>query len=194
MNEKTFDPARAHRLDDPARLEWMPPAQIIAGLGLSPGMIVADVGAGTGFFALPFARAVGPDGTVLAVDLQPEMLHLLERKLERELHPGNLRLLEGDAAATHLPPAVCDVAFLANLWHELDNPRDVLVEMRRILRPGGRLAIVDWRADVSPPPGPPQQDRVDSRETQALLREQGWNVAASSPLGPYNYFLLASLA
>lgn len=192
MNAKTFQSANAHRLENPQRLIWMPPGEVIERVAVKPGMTVADIGAGTGFFALPFARAVGAEGTILAVDIQPKMLHLLEEKFRQAPAPGNIRLFEGDAARTGLPPACCDLAFLANIWHELDDPAAVLSEMRRILRGSGRIAILDWRSDVPPPPGPPADHRVASEETEAALRGAGWRNLSLGPLGPYSYLLTAS--
>jgi SAM-dependent methyltransferase len=192
MNQKTFEPSKAHSLDDPQRLTWMPPGEVIERLGLKPGMVVADIGAGTGFFALPLARSVGSGGMVWAVDLQPEMLRLLEEKLRRNGDSGNIRLLEGDAAHTDIADGTCDVAVLANLWHELDDLRAVLAEMRRILRPGGRIAILDWRNDVTCPPGPPLEHRIAADRTEATLRGAGWRNLSLCLLGPYSYFLIAS--
>jgi len=192
MNERTFEPSKAHRLDDPQRLTWMPPAEVIERLTLVPGMTVADVGAGTGYFALPFARSVGPEGTVWAVDLQSEMLGLLEEKLRRESQPGNIRLLQGDAAHTGVPDGVCTVAFLANIWHELDDLKAVLAEMRRILRRDGRTAILDWRSDVGYPPGPPTNHRIAVGQTESTLRDDGWHVLSSDFVGPYSYLVVSS--
>ncbi len=192
MNQRTFEPSKAHRLDDPQRLIWMPPGEVIERLGVTPGMVVADIGAGTGFFALPFSRAVDQTGAVWAIDLQPEMLRFLEEKLKRESSSENIRLHEGDAAHTGLPDGVCDLAFLANLWHELDDRNAVLAEMRRILRPGGRIAILDWRNDVTYPPGPPLDHRVAADRAEATLSGAGWRNVSSGLLGPYSYLLIAS--
>jgi ubiquinone/menaquinone biosynthesis C-methylase UbiE len=192
MNERTFDPSNAHRLEDPQRLLWTPPGGVIERLGLKAGMAVADIGVGTGFFVLPFSHVLGGGGVVWAVDLQPEMLRLLEEKLRREGDPENIRLLEGDAGHTGIADGACDVAFLANLWHELDDSRAVLAEMRRILRPGGRVAILDWRSDVPCPPGPPVEHRIAADGTIATLTENGWRNFKLSLLGPYSYLLTAS--
>jgi ubiquinone/menaquinone biosynthesis C-methylase UbiE len=192
MNPRTFQPAHAHRLEDPQRLLWMPPQEVIGRLDLRPGMAIADIGAGTGFFALPFARMVGEVGMVWAVDLQPSMLKMLEEKLRQEGHPGNVGLRQGDAANTGLTDRSCDRAFLGNLWHELDDPRAVLSEVRRVLRPGGRIGILDWRSGAPYPPGPPPEDRVPSSETEALLKAEGWHNLACSELGPHSYLLVAS--
>jgi ubiquinone/menaquinone biosynthesis C-methylase UbiE len=191
MNERTFDPSRAHRLEDPQRLLWMPPEELVALLGLHPGMVIADIGAGTGYFALPFALAVAPGGMVQAVDLQPEMLALLEEKLRRQGAPPNIKLRQGSAAATGLADGSCDLAFLANIWHELDQPEEVLAEMRRILRPAGRIAIVDWRADIVPPPGPPADHRISAAAVEATLRSDGWRDVAASHFGQYTHMVTA---
>jgi ubiquinone/menaquinone biosynthesis C-methylase UbiE len=172
----------------------MPPDEVIGRLDLKPGMVVADIGAGTGFFALPFARAVAPAGMVWAVDLQPAMLKILEEKLQREGAPDNIGLREGQAVDTGLPDGSCDLAFLGNIWHELDEPGTVLAELRRILRPGGRVAILDWRTDVPYPPGPPPEHRVAPSETEARLRGDDWRNVSFRDLGPYSYLLVASAA
>jgi ubiquinone/menaquinone biosynthesis C-methylase UbiE len=162
-------------------------------LGLQPGMVIADIGAGTGFFALPFARAVAPEGKVWAVDLQPEMLALLEEKLRVEAAPPNIGLLQGSATATGLTDHCCDLVFLANIWHELDDPADVLTEMRRILRPSGRIAILDWRAELTSPPGPPQHHRVSATAVEAALQFGGWREVKCSLFGPYSHLITATL-
>lgn len=90
-------------------------------------MNVADVGAGTGYFSLPFARAIAPEGRLFAVDFQAEMLELLRGKLRADNAPGNIELRQGTASATGLPDASCDLVFLANIWHELDDHASVLL-------------------------------------------------------------------
>jgi len=109
-----------------------------------------------------------------------------------ERAPGNIRLLEGDASHTGLPDGTCDLAFLANIWHELDGQCAILAEMRRILRAGGRLAILDRRSDVPYPPGPPPDHRVAAGEAEATLRGADWRNVAFGLLGPYSYLLIAS--
>ncbi len=190
-NERTFHARDAAKLDDPSRLVYMPPDAAAAMLGLLPGMVIADIGAGTGYFSIPFARRIGPLGRVFAVDLQREMLQLLAAKLETVGGDGGIELVEGTARETHLPGASCDLAFLANIWHELDDREAVLGEAARILRAAGRIAILDWRTDVSGPPGPPPDHRVSPLEVESLLIRCGWKVGISASFGSYSYLVVA---
>ncbi len=192
MNERTFHPGDAHKLEDPARHRWLPSADVIARIGLKPGMTIADVGAGTGFFALPFARAVGDAGMVLAVDFQKEILEILGAKLSAPGAPKNVTRVEGEAARTTLHGATCDIVFMSNLWHELDDEPGVLREVRRLLRPGGRLAIVDWRGDVPPPPGPPAAHRVSLDELRQVISDNGWSVDTAENIGMYSHIVIAA--
>ncbi len=193
MNERTFDASQAHRLEDPERFTWLPPDEVIGQLSISPGAVVADIGAGTGYFAFPIAGAVGEGGSVFAVDFQSEMLSHIRTKLARPGSPTNINLVEGEAARTTLPAGSCDVVFMANLWHELDDYPKILREAGRILRQGGTLVIVDWRADIPSPPGPPLEHRVSASQVQVTLRETGWSVLKAGQVGIYSHLLLASL-
>lgn len=191
MNERTFKASEAQKLEDPDRLNWLPPAEVVATLSLAPDAEVADIGAGTGYFAIPLSRA---SARVYAVDLQPEMLDLLAAKLVRDESISNVELVHGTALATSLADQCCDLVFLANVWHELDDYGAVLAEARRILRPEGRIAILDWRPDVDRPPGPPIDHRVPAAKVLAGLGEAGWTEATVSNVGPHHYLVIARLA
>lgn len=188
MHSRVFDPAQAHKLEDPSRLEWLPPDEILRHLQLAPEMAVADIGAGSGYFALPLARAVRQ---VYAVDLQPQMLAMLAGKLKAPGAPANVELVEGEAAATGLAEHSCDRVLLANIWHELPDTRAALREMGRILKPGGRIAILDWRPDAEHPPGPPPEHRVALENVLDTLHRNGWVARAGLRAGRYHYLALA---
>lgn len=191
MGSRRFKPSEAHRLEDPQRLIWLPPAEVLTRLKLEPGMKVGDIGAGTGYFAIPIAKAIGPSGRLFAVDVEPEMLDKLKRKLGSVAALQNIEFVEGDAINTQLPDGQLDLVLMANVWHELDDPAGALRETHRILRIGGRLAILDWRPDVERPPGPPIEHRIPSRQVGELLQANGWSTEPSCSVGRYSYFLMA---
>jgi ubiquinone/menaquinone biosynthesis C-methylase UbiE len=188
MHERRFHASQAHRLDDPARLVWLPPDEVIAALGIQPGDAVADIGAGTGYFALPLARALGPRGRLWAVDAQAEMLSLLKQKLDASDLP-HVELVCAEADQTGLPDAACSLVFLANVWHEVEDRAAVLREFRRILAPGGRVAILDWRPDVEPVGGPPLAHRIASSDAVREMRLAGFDKCASAESGRYSWLV-----
>lgn len=187
--ERMFRHESAHKLDDPERQKWLPVEPVLQQLALRPGMRVADVGAGTGYFAIPMARAVTPNGEVIAVDVQPQMLERLRARVEAGLP---ITLVEADAARTTLAAASVDVVFLANVWHEIDDRPAALGEAARVLRPGGKVAILDWRTDVERPPGPPIDHRISADDAAAELGREGWLVEAPERVGTYSYLVVAA--
>ena len=192
MRDRVFDASQVHRLEAKERLEWMPPGEILGWLDLRPGMMIADIGAGTGYFAIPIAQAITPGGRVFAVDLQPELLEVLRGKLAKPDAPANIVLLQGTASSTGLADGSCDLALLANVWHELDDDAAAVAELERILKPEGRMAVLDWRPDVERPPGPPLEHRVPARQVQQFLQSHGKRMHAVRNVGQYSYLILAS--
>jgi ubiquinone/menaquinone biosynthesis C-methylase UbiE len=191
MNERTFSAADAHKLEDPERLEWLPPNEVIASLELQAGMSVADIGAGTGYFSLPIARTVGSSGRVHAVDFQTAMLDILGKKLIEPNAPTNISLVHGAATHTTLPDRCVELVFLANVWHEVDDHALVLKEVARLLRKNGRVAILDWRPNVQQPPGPPPEHRISASTVAEDLNLNGWNVERIGNVGKYSYLIVA---
>jgi ubiquinone/menaquinone biosynthesis C-methylase UbiE len=191
MSDRTFSVADAHKLEDPERLKWLPPKEVITSLELQLGMTVADIGAGTGYFTLPIAHAVGSTGKVDAVDFQTAMLDLLGKRLLEPNVPKNISLVHGTATHTTLPDKSADLVFLANVWHEVDEHALVLKEAARILRHGGHLSILDWRPDVQQPPGPPLEHRISKKTVVETLKSNGWNVERSGNVGRYSYLIMA---
>jgi SAM-dependent methyltransferase len=115
-------------------------------LDCKPGQVVCDLGSGNGYHSLPLAQAVAPHGEVLAVDLQPEMLAMLKVRAG-DADITNIRTIEGAIDDPHLEPASCDLVLMVDVYHELSHPVRVLGHVRRSLRPGGRVVLVEFRSE-----------------------------------------------
>ncbi len=185
-----FDPSQAHKLENPERTQWLPPHEIIGRLELEPGWQIADIGAGTGYFALPMARAVGSQGQVLAVDLEPALLARIQAKLTGS-DIINVRCVQGEASSTGLAAASCHCAFYANVWHEFDDHGAVLEEALRILKPAGEIAILDWRPDVAPDHGPPIAHRLSAAQAMASLQSLGFEKTRAENIAKYTWLVRA---
>jgi precorrin-6B methylase 2 len=119
---------------------------LVAALQLQPGMVVADIGAGTGYLARRMAPAVQPGGKVLAVDVQPEMVAML-KTMVRQSGLNNIQPLLGAQDDVKLPAASVDLAIMVDVYHELAFPYEVLASILRALKPGGRVVFVEYRAE-----------------------------------------------
>ncbi|MEO6597458.1 MAG: methyltransferase domain-containing protein [Planctomycetota bacterium] len=124
-------------------------------LAVQPGQTVCDLGCGNGYHTLPLAEAVGEAGLVYAVELQPEMLVLLRQRSERR-HLGNLRFVEATVDDPELPPNSCDLVLLVDVYHELSHPVRVMAHVARALKPGGRVVLVEFRAEHADVPIKPE--------------------------------------
>lgn len=191
MHERRFRPSQMHRLEDPDRLNWLPPQEIIARLQIHPGWTIVDIGAGTGYFTLPMAAAVGTAGRIFAVDVSAAMLERLGARLA-EAGLANVECVEAEACATTLPSGSCDMALLANVWHEFDDHAAVLAEARRILRPGGVLGLLDWRPDVEREHGPPLEHRIAPEAAQRTLQQTGFQIAGPVYRLRFSWLLIGS--
>lgn len=132
-------------LERPSRTHEEMPDEVVANMGLKPTDVVADIGAGSGYFSVRIAKQV-PQGRVLAVDIQPEMLEILEGR-RREEGLDNINGVLGEIDDTHLPENSVDVAFLVDAYHEFSHPREMLQSIYDSLKPGGRLILVEYRAE-----------------------------------------------
>lgn len=122
------------------------PDLLINELGLDRGMVVADVGAGTGYHTVLLARAVGDNGVVYAVDLQPQMLQRLERNMRRQ-GIDQYRAVLATPEDPRLPAGALDLILMVDVYHELEHPHEVLHQLITALKPGGRIAFVEYRAE-----------------------------------------------
>ena len=152
MNERKFDPARAHKLEDPERQRFLPYARIVELLDLSGTQTVIDYGAGTGALSVELGRSL-EDGTVYAIEENPEMARLLEKKLSGSGLAGVHPVVIKDNQVP-LPDGSADRVLALNLLHEVVG-EGALAEMRRLLPGDGFLLVVDWDSEVERDEGPP---------------------------------------
>ncbi len=175
-------------LEDPARDAYQKPAEVVSALGLKPGEVVADIGAGSGYFAVRLARAVGEAGWVFGVDISPEMILHLNRRL-RDAGVPNVRTILSAPDDPLLPDGSVDVFFICDTWHHIDERPKYLALMKRMLRPGGRIAIVDFHKRPLHF-GPPLEMKIAREDVLKAMEAAGLRLAAEHSFLPYQYFLV----
>ncbi|WP_010581840.1 class I SAM-dependent methyltransferase [Schlesneria paludicola] len=133
-------------LERPEREEEERLTELIRALNLQPGDVAADIGAGSGVLTLKMAEKVGETGKVFAVDIQQEMLNLLEDKIkDRKIE--NIELVLADETSPHLQPESLDLALMVDVYHEFAFPFETMLELSKAIKPGGRVAFVEYRRE-----------------------------------------------
>ena len=176
------------RQEDPAREAWQKPTAVVRALGLRRGQVVADIGAGPGYFTKRLARAVGPAGHVYAVDPEPAVLDVLRERLTTA-RLGNVTPVLGRGDDPLLPSGHCDLALIVDAYHHFDDGAALLRKAARALRRGGRLVNIDF-AKRDTPVGPPVDHRVSREDFLRDARRAGLALAAEHAFLPYQYFLV----
>lgn len=171
--------------DDPKRDAWQKPHEVIGALALKADAVVADIGAGTGYFAARFAHMV-PGGRVYAIDTEADMVkHLTERAKREGL--ANLVAVKGEPADPRIP-AQADLIILVDVFHHVDDRERYFEKLRASLKPGGRVAIIDFRMDS--PSGPPKAARIAPDQVKAELTRAGYALIQEHAFLPRQYFLV----
>lgn len=138
--------AGADWLNRPEREQMEMPDRLLDALQIEPGMTVADVGAGTGYFSWRIARRVGPEGRVLAVEIQPEMLERLGVEMKKR-DIGNVRSILGTPVDPLLPARSVDLALMVDVYHEFRHPEAMVAGIRQSLKEDGRMVLVEYRGE-----------------------------------------------
>ena len=133
-------------LDRPEREAEEAPSKAIAALGLKPGDVVADIGAGSGYYTVRLAKAVGPTGRVVATDLQPGMLEIIRARVARE-QVTNVDVVQGRADDPVLPANTFDLLLMVDVYHELAAPQVFVRKLKAALKRGGRLVLIEFRRE-----------------------------------------------
>jgi len=179
-----FNPAKLDRLNDVGRLDDLVPDLMWDAFGTPAARVVIEVGAGTGMFAREFAARMAAGGVLHAVDSEPTMIHWMSDNLPDDLD-SRIDIVSADATGIPLEDRSADLVYSVNLHHELDAPGDMLGEAFRLLRPGGVVAIVDWKREPTPK-GPPLEHRIGTGELVLQLRSAGFSDVTSHDVLPYH--------
>jgi SAM-dependent methyltransferase len=173
------------RFEEPGREAWQKPDEVVKALGLPADAKVADIGSGTGYFAVRLARAV-PQGRVYGVDIEPDMARYLGERARRE-GLSNLTPVLASAEETKLPEPV-DLALIVDTYHHLGDRVAWLQRLGEKLRPGGRVAIIDLRLDSSR--GPPPAHKLSPERVREELEAAGYRPVETHAFLPEQYFLV----
>lgn len=159
-------------LERPEREEEEKTALLVDSLGVKPGDVVADIGAGTGYFSRRLSKKAGEKGRILAVDIQPEMLDLLTNEMAK-LNITNVKPILGVLTDPKLPPASVDLVLMVDVYHEFSDPYEMMAAISKSLKPSGRVAFVEFRGEDPEVPIKPLH-----KMTEAQVRKE----MASQPL------------
>lgn len=186
MQHAFDDPDRyAKQFDDPARDAWQMPERVVAALGLQAGQSVADIGAGTGYFAMRLARTAAAPA-VYAVDIEPKMVEYLKGRAAKE-GLKNVTAVQAGSDSPNLPAPV-DTILVVDTYHHIPNRVEYFRRLRASIKPGGQLAIVDFRKDA--PEGPPVEFRFTAEQIGEELGQAGYRLATSHAFLPRQLFLV----
>jgi ubiquinone/menaquinone biosynthesis C-methylase UbiE len=186
-----FDPADRHRLLGEQRYQLMPPDRILDSLPLRPDAVVGDIGCGPGYFTLPLAERL-PQGHVHAVDVEPVMIQTVRERAE-EVGLTNISTLLSAEQSIPLPPASLDGAFLALVYHEFNDRAAYLAMLRRLMRPGSWLGLLEWEQRQNPVGGPPLDARIGPGQAETELAAAGWRITGRHAPNEWIYLLVAEL-
>lgn len=185
---KLFPPQDLGLLEAPDREEWQKPQLILDALGVAEASVVADIGAGSGWFTVRLARRVGPNGVVFAEDVQPETLTAIGKRVRRE-GLTNVRYRLGQDNDPKLPAGRLDVALAVDVLHETDDRVMLLRNLARALKPGGRIGVVEFKPGGGGP-GPDAGARVAQDVIEAEAARAGLVVRRRETFLPFQYFLV----
>lgn len=171
-------------LEDPSRDAWQKPHEVVMALELKPAETVADIGAGTGYFARRFANHAGK---VYAVDIDKDLLAIAAKNA-----PTNLATILADPDDPKLPPAGIDTIFICDVLHHIGGRAAYYEKLRRALRPGGRIVIIDFYKKELPV-GPPPAMKLSEQEVQKEFAAAGFRQVKSFDFLPHQYFLVFQL-
>ena len=175
-------------LDDPKRDEYQKPHEVLTALNIKPGEVIADIGAGSGYFTFRLAHFVGAKGKVYAVDVSPDMVRHVNRRI-RESKTSNVVTVLADPDDPLLPDQSVNRFFICDVWHHIENQTKYLSLMKRMLKPGGEIVLIDFHKKELPI-GPPMQMKVPREDLIKQMETNGFRLIKEHTFLPYQYFLV----
>lgn len=178
-------------LEEPQRDAYQKPHDVIVALDLKEGESVADIGAGSGYFALRLAHHVGDKGRVYAVDINPDMIVYMNRRI-RDMQLKNIEAILAAPDDPLLMDASIDRFFICNTWHHIANQTQYLALIKKMLKPGGQVIMIDFHKKELPV-GPPVEMKIAREDLVLQMETNGFKLAKEHTFLPYQYFLVFTL-
>jgi ubiquinone/menaquinone biosynthesis C-methylase UbiE len=175
-------------LEDPGRDAFQRPHEVMAALDLKPGETIADIGSGSGYFALRLAAHVGDRGRVFAVDIDPEMIRYLNRRV-RDAGVRNVQTILAEPDDPLLPDGSIDRFLVVDTWHHIEKQVAYLALMKKMLKPGGQVVMIDFQKKELPV-GPPVAMKIARDDLVRQMEANGFDLAKEHRFLPYQYFLV----
>jgi ubiquinone/menaquinone biosynthesis C-methylase UbiE len=185
---RIFPPQSLGELEGPDREAWQKPDQIMDALGIADSSVVADIGAGGGWFTIRLSRRVGPQGVVYAEDIQKEMIESIGRRVQRE-GLRNVRTVLGAPDDPKLPTGSLHAVLISDAYHEVEHRMEMLRHVRDALTPSGRLGILEF-TKAGWGPGPPLDERIDEAVVIKDAEAAGLRLVSRERFLPYQYLLV----
>ena len=185
---RLFLPTDLGLLETPDRDAWQKPDQIMDTLAIADGAVVADLGAGGGWFTVRLARRVGPNGIVYAEDIQRLMIESIQRRVQKE-GLQNVRLVNGTSTDPGLPAGALDAVLIVDAFHEMEEPVALLRNVAVALKPQGRVGIIDYTQGEGGP-GPPPGERIAPEVIVNAANAAGLRLLRQETFLPFQYFLV----
>lgn len=179
----------AKHFDSPERAAWQKPEEVVGLMAITPGMHVADLGAGTGYFLPHLSRAVGKDGLVVGLDVEPAMVEYMQHRVTRE-QMLNTRVQRVSSETLDVAAASLDRILIVNTWHHLPKRVPYARQLSKVLRPSGAVIIVDFTRES--PMGPPEKYRFTVEQVTEELTAGGFRVQVLEESLPYQFVLRAT--
>jgi ubiquinone/menaquinone biosynthesis C-methylase UbiE len=186
---RLFPPENLGLLEGSDRDVWQRPDHVMDALSIAEGSVVADLGAGSGWFTIRLARRVAPSGRVFAEDIQPQMIEVIRRRVQRENLNRIVEVTPGTPVDPRLPTNTLDAVLIVDTYYEMEHPVTLLRNVARALKHDGKVGIVNF-TKAGGGPGPPMEERVDAERVIRDANAAGLRLIARPEILRYQYMLV----